>query len=152
MTVAAYLLALSAPALSAAAPDQCEAISTINVIEVQPGMTRQARAYYQQGWAAAREVAVKRGVIDSYNLLVSQSGVSDEPEIILITNYSDRAQFEASEDRFQAIFKELDLPRPLLLDGLGRDQILGPVEGADDYRSVYSSDGDCGVPGHALGG
>lgn len=95
---------------------------------------------------------MKRGVIAGYHLLISQSGVSDKPEIILITTYSNRAPFEAAEKRFQTIFQDLDLPRSPLFDGFWRDQISGPVEGAVDYRRVYSVGGNCGVPGHRSGG
>lgn len=157
MMLTAFALAAASLAASpsAALPQErevCEAITTVNVIEVQPGKTREARAYYRTGWASAREVALERGVIASYNLLVSESGVSEEPEVILITTYQNRAQFDQAEERFQAIFEELDLPRPLLIEGLTRAQILGPIEGAEDYRTVYSSLGNCAVPGHPIGG
>ena len=137
---------LTALALTAAA--QCAAITTVNTIDVMPGMAAEARAYYREGWAASREEAVRRDVIDSYALLASQRGESEHPEIILITRYRDAEQFAVAEERFQDIFKSLDLPRPLLIDGKTRAELVGPVVGADDYRVVYSSEGDCGVPGH----
>ncbi|MHA7818798.1 MAG: hypothetical protein ACX930_04015 [Erythrobacter sp.] len=126
----------------------CEAITTVNVVDIQPGMTREARAYYEAGWAAARKIAAERGLIADYNLLVSESGVTDDPEILLITTYANREQYAAREEHFQAIFREMELDGPILIEGRSRAEILGTVEGAEDYRSVFASGGDCGVPGH----
>ncbi|MDJ0977234.1 MAG: hypothetical protein QNI87_01725 [Erythrobacter sp.] len=139
-------------ALIAAAPiapsASCEAVTTLNVVDIQPGRAIEARRYYETGWAAARKVALERGYISDYSLLVSQAGQSEEPEIVLITRYRDKRQFAAGEERFQEIFAELDLPQPLLVDGLSRDAILGPFRGADDYRLIFSSGGSCAIPGH----
>lgn len=149
MILAALTLAAAQPHLAAPLPEPCEAITTVNVIDVMPGRTREARQYYRSGWEAARKVALERGAIAGYSLLVSQSGESAEPEIVLITTYANSDQFERAEDEFQAIFAELDLPRPFLIEGLTRAEIVGPVKGSDDYRTIISSSGNCAIPGHS---
>lgn len=146
MMVAPLLMGAGSAGTPAAA--SCEAITTINVIDIKLGMTREAREYYEAGWAASRRIAADRGLIAGYNLLVSESGVTDKPEIVLVTIYANRAQYAAREEHFQEIFREMDLAGPLLIDGKSRAEILGAVEGAEDYRSVFASSGDCGVPGH----
>ena len=144
MILATLALAAAAPAT----PQMCGAITTVELVEIKPGMTREARAYYEAGWAAARKVAAKRGQIASYELLVSEGGVGTEPEVVLITTYADRAQYEAREEHFRAIFDEIGLDGPIVVEGKSRGEILGTTIGSDDYRSVYASSGDCGVPGH----
>lgn len=144
MIFATLALAAAAPAT----PEMCRAITTVELVEVKPGMTREARAYYKAGWAAARKVALKRGQIADYELFVSESGVGTEPEVVLITTYADRAQYEAREEHFLAIFDEIGLDGPITVEGKSRNEIFGATVGSGDYRSVYASSGDCGVPGH----
>lgn len=119
----------------------CDDIWTINSITAQDGRADEAKRYYEAAWLPARVVAKRTGVIKDYRLLSSEK--PDQPGFQLVTMYEDDAQFAASEDAFQSIFRALKLPRPLLIDGLGRDAIIANTDGADDYRFVRSSAGPC---------
>lgn len=120
---------------------RCDDIWTINSVTVLPNMETQAQRYYEAAWLPARVRAKAEGVVKDYRLL--SSGKPDQPDIQLITVYENDAQWNASEDAFQAIFKDLGLPRPLLIDGLERSQIIADTIGADDYRDVRAVLGLC---------
>ncbi len=135
---------LAATAMAA----QCHTITTVNTIDIHPGMEAQSRAYYRQGWRAARQIALERGLIAGYEMLIT-SQKSDQPEVVLITRYANDQQYAAREENFIAIFEEIGLDGPITIDGLSRSEMLGPTKGAEDYRVFYSDTGTCPIPGHS---
>jgi len=144
-TLGAALMIAGCTSEGASLQDQdtarCDDIWTINSVTVLPEMETQAQRYYEAAWLPARVRAKAKGIVKDYMLM--SSGKPDQPDIQLITVYEDDQQWNASEDAFQAIFKELGLPRPLLIDGLERSQIIADTIGADDYRFVRSVSGPC---------
>jgi hypothetical protein len=120
----------------------CDDIWTINSVTIRPGQEDLAQRYYEAAWLPARIVAKENGTIKDFRLL--QTDKPEHPDIQLITLYEGDAQFSASEDAFQSIFKTLELPRPLLIDGVGRADIFSDTIGADDYRIMRSKIGNCG--------
>lgn len=123
------------------ASSNCDDIWTVNTVSVQPERLTEAKLYYEAAWLPARAIAKNEGAIKDYQLLHSKK--AGEPEFQLVTIYEDDAQFAAAEDEFQAIFRRLELPRPLLINGLERSQIIADTIGADDYRFLRSSAGPC---------
>ncbi|MGJ8561144.1 MAG: hypothetical protein ACSHX3_12990 [Litorimonas sp.] len=119
----------------------CDDIWTINSVTIRQGQADLAKRYYEAAWLPARVVAKENGTIKDFRLL--RSDKPEQPGIQLITLYEDDAQFAASEDAFQSIFKVLDLPRPLLIDGVARADIFSDTMGADDYRVMRSELGSC---------
>jgi hypothetical protein len=119
----------------------CDDIWTINSVTILSGQTELAQRYYEAAWLPARVTAKENGAIKDFRLL--RSDKPEQPGIQLITLYEDDAQFDAREDAFQSIFKALDLPRPLFIDGLGRADIFSDTIGADDYRIIGSEIGAC---------
>lgn len=120
----------------------CDDIWTVNSVTIRPGQADLAKRYYEAAWLPARIVAKENGTIKDFRLL--QSDKPEHPGIQLITLYETDAQFAASEDAFQSIFRALKLPRPLLIDGISRADIFSDTVGADDYRVMRSSIGTCG--------
>lgn len=123
------------------AQTSCDDIWTINSITVQPDREAQAIDYYEAAWLPARVIAKRDGAIKDFHLLKTEK--RDQPTIQLVTLYEDSDQFERSEDAFQAIFRRLKLPRPLIIDGMERSAIIAQTVGADDYRFIVSAKGPC---------
>lgn len=126
---------------------QCEVITTVQSVDVLPGMEVDARQYYEKGWTAARRIAVDRGVIAGYELLVARPS-SEDTEIVLITRYRDKQQFNDREKNFASIFEAMGFEGPLTVNGKGRSAMIGSDYGAEQLTQVFSSTGDCGLPGH----
>ena len=90
-------------------------------------MIEKARRYYDAGWLPARREAVRRGYIQSFRLLA---------EFVLITEYESQDLFAAREKNFQFLFEEMKTPRPIRVDGLGRDEIFESVKGMENYQEI----------------
>ena len=85
-------------------------ISVTEGIAVKNGHHKEAVFYYENNWLAFRKEALKLGYIDSYELIVSEND-DDDADILLVTNFSSRAQFNAIEERYKNLTqgKELQL-------------------------------------------
>ena len=119
----------------------CDDIWTLDTVTVQPGRLAEATEYYETAWLPARVIAKAEGAIKDYHLLHSKQ--DGEPEFQLLTVYEDEQQFAGAEDAFQAIFQRLELPRPLLINGLKRSDFIADTIGANDYRFLQSEKGPC---------
>ena len=116
---------------------RCAQVWTVNAVAVRPGMWDHARRYYETGWLPARREALKRGQIADFRLLVTRARRDEAPQIQLVTVYLDKAQFDAREANFQAIFRDHPAPRPITIDGKTREQIFASTAGLDDYGEGF---------------
>lgn len=125
--------------LIAAIAAHAESLWTVNTAKVKPGMIEKARRYYDAAWLPARREALRRGYIKSFRLLAVSEESKTGAEFVLITEYPSPEQFADREKHFQLLFAELKTPRPILVDGLGRDEIFESVTGLENYRDVTPS-------------
>ncbi|HUF04726.1 MAG TPA: TlpA disulfide reductase family protein [Aridibacter sp.] len=82
-------------------------IAVTELVKVLNGKRDEALFYYRNNWMKLRKEAVKRGYIESFELQAGEPKVDAEFDIVLITRYAGRAQYEASEPNFQQLIKEL---------------------------------------------
>lgn len=122
--------------MAAAMAAHAESIWTINYAKVKPGMIEKARRYYDAGWLPARREAVRRGYIKSFRLLAVSEESKSDAEFVLITEYESQDLFAAREKNFQFLFEEMKTPRPIRVDGLGRDEIFESVKGMENYQEI----------------
>lgn len=97
-------------------------ISVVEFIKVKGGKRDEARYFYENNWRAYRDVAAKRGVIESFEYIEIVAPHDAAFDIILITRYKDAAQFTNSEKVFEPIMKELRPKGPLLKGTFGPDE------------------------------
>ncbi|QQS39926.1 MAG: TlpA family protein disulfide reductase [Acidobacteriota bacterium] len=82
-------------------------VAVTELVKIVNGKRDEAVFYYRNNWMKLREEAVKRGYIESYEMQVGDPREEGEFDIVLITRYRDKAQFDASEPNFQKLIKEL---------------------------------------------
>lgn len=82
-------------------------VAVTELVKVVNGKRDEAVFYYRNNWMKLREEAVKRGYIESFELQVGDPKEEADFDIVLITRYRDKAQFDASEPNFQKLIKEL---------------------------------------------
>ncbi|MBK9214391.1 MAG: redoxin domain-containing protein [Chloracidobacterium sp.] len=97
-------------------------ISVVEFIKVKGGKRDEARYFYENNWRAYRDVAAKRGVIESFEYIEIVAPHNAAFDIILITRYKDAAQFTNSEKAFGPIMKELRPKGPLLKGTFAPDE------------------------------
>lgn len=82
-------------------------IAVTELVKIVNGKRDEAVFYYRNNWMKLRKEAVKRGYIESFELQLGDPKEEADFDIVLITRYADRAQYEASEPNFQKLIKEL---------------------------------------------
>jgi len=107
-----FLLAL--PAMAQSGPS----ISVMDFVKVKNGKTAEAAFFYENNWKVYREIALKKGFIRSYRLLKTEPESGSDFDLILVTEYADAEQLKLSEERFNAIIKEINPGAPKLLNGV----------------------------------
>jgi hypothetical protein len=81
-------------------------ISAIDFVQILNGRQKEAVFYYENNWKAYRDVALQKGYIKSYKLLITNPDSVANFDLILITEYRDSTQAALSENRFQQIIKD----------------------------------------------
>jgi len=99
----------------------------IEFVKFKNGNAKQAEYYYENNWKPYREEAKKRNVIASFDMLPADKESAGAFDLILITRYRGKEQFDASEKGFEPILKALRPNGPALLDALKPDEFRETV-------------------------
>lgn len=82
-----------------------EKISTIDFVKIVNNNKKEVVFYYQNNWEVLRKMAIKKGYIDSYQLLETKPTKDAPFSFMLITTYKNKAQFDKREPHFQELIK-----------------------------------------------
>ncbi|MEZ5422074.1 MAG: TlpA family protein disulfide reductase [Pyrinomonadaceae bacterium] len=99
----------------------------VEFVKFKSGNAKQAEYYYENNWKLFREEAKKRNVIMSFDMLPADKESAGAFDLILITRYRGKEQFDASEKGFEPILKALRPNGPALLDALKPDEFRETV-------------------------
>ncbi len=80
-------------------------ISTIDFVEIVNDNSDEAIYYYQNNWKILRQKAQQKNYILSYQLLKTPKTSDSSLEIILITTYENKDQYDKREDNFAELIK-----------------------------------------------
>ncbi len=108
-------------------------VTVTEFIKITNDKRAEAIFYYENNWKAFRKAAIERGVIDSFDLIVSKSDEKLDFDIILITRFKDSSSFDKAEENFQVIIKEI---RP---DGI---KLLNETKPSDFRESISVKTGE----------
>ncbi|HYB95792.1 MAG TPA: hypothetical protein VEC39_12505, partial [Vicinamibacterales bacterium] len=97
-----------------------DAVWAVDFVKAKPGELENYVAYCRANWALAREEMKAAGSVLSYRILVDESD-HHEWDVMLITEYRDRAAFDAREQAYQAAIARIRPAgqRPTLINGKG---------------------------------
>jgi hypothetical protein len=101
-----------------AVAQQTEAIVFMDYVKIKDDKKEEAMFFYENNWKRYRDIAVKRKLIQSYQLLEVLPDSINNFDLILVTVYKDSAQYLKSEKNFQPIIKETRPDGPALLNNL----------------------------------
>lgn len=91
---------------------------TIDFVKIVSDRRQEALYFYENNWKVYREEALRRGIIDSYELVEASSEKNTDFDLMLVTRYKGKEQHAASEKNFEPILKELRPSGPKLLNAL----------------------------------
>lgn len=86
--------------------DPKELITVTEFIKIKNNHREEAVFYYENNWKVLREAAIKKGYIHSYELIVTKTDEKLGFDIILITRFAKKENFDKVEENFQKIIKE----------------------------------------------
>lgn len=81
-------------------------ISTMDFVQIVNDNKKEAVFYYQNNWKVLREMALKKGFIDSFQMLETPASEAEPFHFILITTYANSEQYQLREERFDELIKE----------------------------------------------
>lgn len=127
MKITILLIFLSIYSVSFAQHD--DRITTVEFIQILDDNKAEAEFYYQNNWKVLREMALKKDYIHSYQLL--ETPVSEEApfHLMLITTYSNKAQYDLREEHFGELIKEK-----------GELKLLNDKKPGEFRKSLYSKE------------
>jgi hypothetical protein len=105
-------------AVFTAPAQEVKGYSVIDFVRIKDSNTKEALYFYENNWKLYRDIALQKGYIKSYQLVRTQPSPTTPYHLLLITEYSDSAQFAVREERFNALIKEVRPDGPKLLNHL----------------------------------
>ena len=112
-------------------------ITTIDFVKVKDNKQAEVLSFFQNYWRANREIALKAGYIESYQLLAMPPGEQGDFDILLITGYPDSTAYALREERFGKIIKELSAGRPNTTGGANPREMF-EIKSSQKLRTVAS--------------
>ena len=106
---------------------QAPVYTVIEFVKFKNGNTKQAEYFYENNWKLYREEAKKRNVIASFDMLPADPEAEGKFDLMLITRYRGKEQFDNSEKGFEPILKTLRPNGPALLDAVKPDEFRETV-------------------------
>lgn len=121
-----------------AAAQKNKSVTLMDFVKIQPGKEAEAMFFYENNWKPYRDLALKKRIIKSYEIVKAEPDSLNNFDLILITVYKDSAQFSKSEENFRPVLAELRPDGPWLLNDTKpadfRQNVFVKI-----VRSVYSS-------------
>lgn len=78
----------------------------MDYVKIKDGRRDEALFYYENNWKIYREIALKRGYIQSFEIIEIAPNEKNQFDLILVTRYADEEQYKNSEKNFEPILKE----------------------------------------------
>ena len=121
------LIALTISSISFGQVD--DRITTIEFVQVVDNNKEEALFYFQNNWKVLRKMAIKKDYMHSYQLLETPKSDAEPLQIMLITTYKNKTQYDLREDHFQELIKEK-----------GGLKLLNDKKPAEFRKSLFSKD------------
>ncbi|MEL6306261.1 MAG: hypothetical protein AAGL29_07320 [Bacteroidota bacterium] len=86
---------------------QSEAITTIDFVQILNGNSAEAVYYFQNNWKALRETAIEKDYIQSFQVMETPFSEDAPFDMMLITTYASKEQYELREVHFGKLIKEM---------------------------------------------
>jgi thiol-disulfide isomerase/thioredoxin len=83
-----------------------ETVVLMDFVKIKNGNRDEAMFYYENNWKVYREIAFKKGFIQSFEIIEVAPNENNQFDLILITRYANEDQYKNSEKNFEPILKE----------------------------------------------
>ena len=83
-----------------------DSITTIDFVQILNDNKEEAIYYYQHNWKVLREMAIQKNYIKSFQILETPDSEREPFQLMLITTYKNKIQYDLREDHFSELIKE----------------------------------------------
>ena len=104
MKTAILLFVLGVSSISYAQNDS--RITTIDFVQILNDNKAEATYYFQNNWRVLREMALEKGYIHSFQVLEVPLSEGESFQLMLITTYTNKGQYDLREDHFAELITE----------------------------------------------
>jgi hypothetical protein len=101
-----------------AAAQQSGPVVLMDFVKIKDGKKAEALYFYENNWKLYRDLAIKKKVIESYQLVEVTPDSLNNFDLVLITTYQDSIQYLKSEEDFRPLMNETRPNGPALLNHL----------------------------------
>lgn len=105
-----------------------QSVTMLELVQVKPAFQKEALYYYEHNWKLYRDIALRKGFIQSYRIEQTTADSTGGFELLLITEYKDSADYLQSEANFSSILRQARPDGPLLLN---------KIQPADFRKSLF---------------
>ena len=82
-----------------------EIITVFETVRIKNDKRAEALFYYENNWKTFRDTALEKGYIHSYELIETGTDEKAAFDLVLITRYAGKKQFEKSEENFRKLIE-----------------------------------------------
>ena len=108
---------------------QNDRISTIDFVQVLNENKAEAVYYYQHNWKVLRNMALENDYIHSFQILETPFTEEQPFELMLITTYANKKQYDLREDHFRTLIQEI-----------GELKLLNEKKPAEFRKTLFSKE------------
>ncbi len=108
--------------------------TSVDIVNINARYENEAMYFYRENWQAFRKAALEKGIISGYEMLRTETDSTNHFQLILMTEYPDKASFEKREDHFGPIMKAISPNGPKMLNSIDRKVFLEYLSGYDAQR------------------
>lgn len=91
-------------------------VTLMDFVKIKDGKKAEAMFFYENNWKIYREIALKKRIIHSYEIVEAAPDSLNNFDLILITTYKDSVHYLKSEENFRPILEAARPNGPLLLN------------------------------------
>lgn len=85
---------------------QTRIITVFEAVKIKNDKRAETLFYYENNWKQLRVSALEKGYIHSFELFEAKADEKADFDVVLITRYKNKKQFDKSEERFQELIKQ----------------------------------------------
>lgn len=110
-------------------PHKEKPVWTMEIIKVKPGQFGPTLGYLDESWMRVREEAKQEGAVLNYHRIAEEGASEGEPNIVLLTEFKNKATCDTRGALFASIFNQLQ-------GGNSPTVLYQPYQHKDLYETV----------------
>jgi hypothetical protein len=100
----------------------------LEFVKVKPGMFAATMGYLDDNWIRLRAEAKRQGAVLNYNRVAGEESSNSDWDILLMTEYKNRAAYDGRETLFDSILKRLPDNTSEVIKGYKKDELFQSVK------------------------